>query len=249
MAQNIYDTPDFFAGYSRLRRSVQGLAGAPEWPAIRAMLPPLAGKRIVDLGCGFGWFARWARSEGAAHVLGLDLSENMLARARAETADAAIDYAIADLDTLTLPEAAFDLAYSSLAFHYVADFARLIGMIHRALRPGGALVFTIEHPMRMAPRRPDFVTDAEGHRSWPVDGYPQEGERVTDWLAKGVVKYHRMLGTTLNTLIAAGFVLRQVEEWHPSPEQVAQGLAAPEERACPFFLLVAAGRAAAAPPG
>lgn len=52
MAQNIYDNPDFFTGYSQLPRQVLGLDGAPEWPAIRAMLPDLRGKRVVDLGCG-----------------------------------------------------------------------------------------------------------------------------------------------------------------------------------------------------
>src|SRR3546814_14176656 len=84
----------FFAGYSQLPRQVEGLAGAPAWPAIRALLPELSGKRIVDLGFGFGWFARWAREEGAAQVLGLDLSEKMIARARADTAAAAIAYRI-----------------------------------------------------------------------------------------------------------------------------------------------------------
>ena len=56
MTQNIYDNAGFFAGYSQLRRSVDGLDGAPEWPTIRSMLPDLGGKRVVDLGCGFGWF-------------------------------------------------------------------------------------------------------------------------------------------------------------------------------------------------
>ncbi|WP_332688778.1 class I SAM-dependent methyltransferase, partial [Bosea sp. (in: a-proteobacteria)] len=92
MAQNIYDDPEFFAGYSRLPRQVHGLAGAPEWPAIRAILPDLEGRRVVDMGCGFGWFSRWAREHGAASVLGLDLSGKMIARAKAETADAAITY-------------------------------------------------------------------------------------------------------------------------------------------------------------
>ena len=71
MAQNIYDTPGFFDGYSRLPRSVHGLGGAPEWPAIRALLPDLTGMHVVDLGCGFGWFSRWAREQGAAAVLHL----------------------------------------------------------------------------------------------------------------------------------------------------------------------------------
>src|SRR3546814_13707297 len=50
MAQNIYDRPDFFAGYCRLERSRRGLDGAPEWPAVRALLPDLAGRRVLDLG-------------------------------------------------------------------------------------------------------------------------------------------------------------------------------------------------------
>lgn len=58
MAQNIYDTAEFYEGYSTLPRSVHGLIGAPEWPFVRELLPGMNGKRIVDLGCGFGWFAR-----------------------------------------------------------------------------------------------------------------------------------------------------------------------------------------------
>lgn len=51
------------------------LDGAPEWPAIRRILPDLQGKSVVDLGCGYGWFCRSAREQGAADVLGLDVSE------------------------------------------------------------------------------------------------------------------------------------------------------------------------------
>jgi len=140
MAQNIYDRPDFFEGYSRLGRSIEGLDGAPEWPALRAMLPDIDGLSIVDLGCGFGWFCRWARLHGAREVLGLDLSERMLARARAAGSDEAVTYRRADLDELSLPKARFDLAYSSLALHYVSDAARLFATIHQALAPGGTFV-------------------------------------------------------------------------------------------------------------
>ena len=242
MAQNIYDRPDFFAGYSQLMRSIHGLAGAPEWPAIHALLPDLAGKRIVDLGCGFGWFARWARENGAASVLGIDLSENMIARARADTDDPAIEYRIADLESLALPEQSFDLAYSALAFHYIVDFGRLARTVHEALRPGAHFVFTIEHPIYMAPRRPGWSADAEGRRSWPVNNYAVEGPRTTDWLAKGVIKQHRTLGTTLNSLVDAGFAIRHVEEWSPTAAQVAADPALAEEMERPMMLLVAALR-------
>src|SRR3546814_174192 len=222
MVQNIYDNPEFFAGYSRLPRQVQGLAGAPEWPAIRAMLPELAGKRVVDLGCGFGWFARWAREQGAASVLGLDLSEKMLARAKADTADAAVEYRLADLEKLALPEEAFDLAYSALAFHYVEDFGRLVRTVHRSLVPDAHFVFTIEHPIYMAAAFPHWLSDEDGRKTWPVNRYALEGERRTDWLVKGVLKHHRRIGTTLNTLIAARFAIRHVEEFAPTPEPIAE---------------------------
>jgi 2-polyprenyl-3-methyl-5-hydroxy-6-metoxy-1,4-benzoquinol methylase len=92
MSQNIYDRPDFFEGYSRLGRSVSGLDGAVEWPALRALLPDMNGLKVLDLGCGFGWFCRWARERGAAQVVGLDLSDKMLAQARANTSDTLITY-------------------------------------------------------------------------------------------------------------------------------------------------------------
>lgn len=79
MSQNIYDNQGFFDAYAQLPRSVHGLDGAPEWPALKAMLPPLNGRAVVDLGCGYGWFCRAARELGAESVLGIDLSIKMLA--------------------------------------------------------------------------------------------------------------------------------------------------------------------------
>ncbi len=240
MAQNIYDNPDFFAGYSQLPRQVDGLEGAPEWPAIRALLPELADRRVADLGCGFGWAARWFRDQGASSVLGFDLSQNMIERARADTDDAGIEYRIADLETLELPEAAFDLVYSALTFHYVWDFERLIRMIHAALAPGGDLVFTIEHPIFMAAAHPHWTLDKDGRKTWPVNGYSLEGERRTDWFAKGVLKYHRTLATTLNTLIGTGFALRRLEEFAPTAEQIAEIPELAEELERPMMMLVSA---------
>ncbi|MBS0221130.1 MAG: methyltransferase domain-containing protein [Proteobacteria bacterium] len=237
MTQNIYDNPEFFTGYSALPRSVQGLDAAPEWPALRAMLPDLQGRHVVDLGCGFGWFCRFAREAGARSVLGIDVSENMLARAREMTADPAIAYRRADLETLTLTEGAFDLVYSSLTLHYLSNLAALFDTIHQALGPGGRFVFSIEHPIYTAPSAPGWASNA-----WPVNGYLTEGPRTTDWLAKGVIKQHRTIATYLNLLILTGFSVLRIEEWGPTDAQIA---AHPEwacERERPPFLLVSGGR-------
>ncbi|MGE0845188.1 MAG: class I SAM-dependent methyltransferase [Flavobacteriaceae bacterium] len=242
MAQNIYDDPGFFAGYSGLPRQVHGLDGAPEWPAVRAMLPDLAGLRVVDLGCGFGWASRWMRGHGAASVLGIDLSRNMIARAIADTDDPAIEYRIADIETLALPPAAFDLAFSSLTFHYVRDFDRLAAAIHAALAPDGSLVFTIEHPIFMAAAHPRWTADEDGRRTWPVNGYSMEGERRTDWFAPGVIKHHRTVATTLNALIGSGFAIRALGEFAPTPAQIEAAPELAEELERPMMLLISAVR-------
>lgn len=242
VSQNIYDHPEFFRNYSQLRRSTEGLEGAPEWPALRAMLPVVCGKEVLDLGCGFGWFGRWAREQGAANVLGIDLSQRMLARARAATSDDAIAFEKGDLEHIELPSRRFDLAYSSLAFHYIADVGRLYAQIHQALRPTGWLVFSTEHPIVMAPRRQRWLIDEEGRKFWPVDQYLVEGPRVTNWLADGVIKHHRTIATTLNTLISSGFSIEHVEEFCPTAAQIAAHPALAEELERPMFLLVSARR-------
>jgi ubiquinone/menaquinone biosynthesis C-methylase UbiE len=241
-SQNIYDNGEFFEGYSRMRRSVEGLAGAAEWPAMRALLPDLHGRRVLDLGCGFGWFCRWARERGAAQVVGIDVSENMLARARSATSDGAITYQRANMERIDLPEAAFDLVYSSLAFHYVEDFSGLIAKVHRTLKPEGYLVFSIEHPIYMAGDHPEWMVNARGSRVWPVNRYFAEGPREADWLTKGVIKHLRTMGTTLNVLIGQGFRLTHVEEWQPTEEQIEMWSDSAENRDRPIFLVVAAQR-------
>ena len=170
MAQNIYDNPAFFEGYARLPRSVQGLDGAPEWPALKSMLPPLSGKSVIDLGCGYGWFCRAARALGAAEVTGVDLSEKMLARAAELTDDAKIHYQRSDLASLALPEHSVDLIYSSLALHYLPALETLFEKIRRALKPGGSLVFSMEHPIYTCASRQGWLTDDNGEMVASPDG-------------------------------------------------------------------------------
>ncbi len=241
MAQNVYDDELFFAAYARLPRSVRGLDGAPEWPMLQAMLPSVAGRSVLDLGCGYGWFCRWAAINRAGKVVGIDLSERMLARARRDSDSATIDYQRADLEDLRLPVDSFDLVYSSLAFHYVVDLERLLCEVAATLVPGGSLVFSVEHPIFTAPTKPGFV-DLEGRKVWPLDQYLVEGRRVTDWLAPGVVKTHRTIATYLRALRRVGLVVDELVEWGPSAEQLADTPAWAAELDRPPFLLVAASR-------
>lgn len=240
MTQNIYDNPDFFLKYSQMDRSLCGLAGAAEWQALRSMLPDLRGTRILDLGCGFGWFARWAREQGAQSVLGVDVSENMLKRAIAMTSDGSIEYQRLDLEQIELHEANYDLAFSSLAMHYIENLTRVFTSVHHALVPGGWFIFSAEHPIYTAPRNPAWLIRKGSDRTWPIDQYLVEGPRVTDWLTSGVIKQHRTIGTTINLLIRSGFTLTHLEEWGPTDDQIATHPEWSEHRDRPIFLLVSA---------
>ena len=243
MAQNIYDNPAFFEGYAQLPRSVQGLDGAPEWPALKSMLPDLTGKSVIDLGCGYGWFWRAARELGASDITGVDISEKMLARAAELTADPQIHYQRSDLESLALKDNSLDLVYSSLALHYLPELDTLFANVQRALKPGGSLVFSMEHPIYICATRQGWLTDDSGERFWGVNHYQDESQRVSNWLADGVIKYHRTLGTTLNALIKAGLTISEVNEWGPTQGQIAAWPALAEEAERPMLVLIAARKA------
>ena len=147
MKQNKYDEPEFFAEYSRMPRSIYGLAAAMEWAAFRALLPDLHNKRVLDLGCGFGWHCRYVHERGATKVVGIDLSEKMLERARATTRAPGIKYLRCAIKDIDFPANEFDIVISSLALHYVESFDRVCCKIHHCLTPKGLFLFSVEHPI------------------------------------------------------------------------------------------------------
>ena len=77
MIENKYDDETFFAKYSAFPRSVHGLKAAGEWHELKKLLPDFAEKRVLDLGCGFGWHCFYAAEHGAKQVLGIDVSEKI----------------------------------------------------------------------------------------------------------------------------------------------------------------------------
>jgi len=242
MTQNIYDNSTFFDAYARLERSIHGLDGAPEWAALRALLPHPRGRRVLDLGCGYGWFCLWATENGAARVVGIDISKRMLQRAQRDWPADGIEYRRADLEEVDLAAASFDLVYSSLAFHYVVRLSDLMARIHLALVPGGRLVFSAEHPIVTASHNATWQQRLPQQPIWPVDHYFDEGPRTTTWLVEGVLKQHRMLGTYFEMLRAAGFTVTDLVEWGPTREQVAARPDWATELERPQFLLMAAVR-------
>lgn len=241
-SQNIYDNPEFFAGYKQLREQANSYNNLIEQPAIRRLLPDVTGRAVLDLGCGYGDNCADFIRRGAARVVGVDLSEKMLEHARGANAAPGIEYRRLDLNELHALSGEFDLAFSSLAFHYVEDIARLLANIHRLLRGGGRLIFSQEHPLTTAPRRgPEWLNEEDPERiCYPLTDYLRPGERSVTWFIDGVRKFHRPFAEIINALIRSGFAIEQIEEPLPDEHALRLNPAMAKERHKPSFLLVKA---------
>ena len=240
MKENHYDNETFFQKYSQMTRSQQGLQGAGEWSELQKLLPDFRGKRVLDLGCGYGWHCKYAADQGAASVLGTDLSEKMLQRAGQLNPAPQITYQRAAMEDLRFAAGSFEVVLSSLAFHYVEAFGPLVERIYRWLTPGGDFVFSVEHPVFTAYGSQDWYYNEKGEiLHFPVDNYYYEGQREAIFLGEKVVKYHRTLTTYLDTLLRAGFELCRIVEPQP-PENMMDLPGMKDEMRRPMMLLVSA---------
>ena len=240
--QNIYDDPTFFEGYRRLRQNPGSANDLFEEPALFALLPDVRGRAVVDLGCGDGGHCMRLVRAGAREVVGVDISENMLAAARANNADPRIEYLRLPMEDLRALNRRFDVAVSSLAVHYVADFPALARDVRALLDAGGVFVFSQEHPLTSCFSGGErWTRDADGNKLHAnIADYCVEGARDTRWFVDGVRKYHRTFSTIVNALVDAGFRIDRVVE--PTPD-AGMMRAHPEHadlRHKPDFMLVRA---------
>lgn len=230
--QNVYDDPAFLAGYSTLERFGAGWEGAMEQPYLLGLLPDVTELRVLDLGCGAGQLAKHLADAGAAEVVGVDVSEQMLALARKEFAHPRVTYVREAIETVSYEWGRFDVVVSALAFHYVEDYRGLVRRIASWLPEGGVLAFSMEHPL-FTGRLPGegWVTDEGGRRvGWNINHYNDEGVRPEHWFVEGVRKVHRTFSTLINGLVEAGLVVDRIiepmptEDWfsaHPDSEYAA----------------------------
>lgn len=216
-----YDNENFFKQYAEMPRSKGGLNAAGEWHQLKPLFPPLAGKSVLDLGCGYGWHCKYAVSQGAARVLGIDLSQKMIAEAEQRNADSKIEYRVCGIEEYEYPENTWDFVISNLALHYIENIEGVFQNVRRTLKPDGIFLFNMEHPTFTAGVRQDWIYTSEGKpKYWPIDDYFYPGKRMTDFLGCKVEKQHHTLTQILMGLLNNGFELLAVEEAEPSKEML-----------------------------
>lgn len=239
MKQNIYDDPAFFAGYTALRETDAGVNAALEEPALRSVLPPLADKHILDIGCGFGAFAAYCLEVDVPSYRGIDISARMLTRARHDIGDSRAIFEQTAAEDLELADNAYDLIVSSLCLHYVRDIQAVFANLASALRPGGRLALSVEHPICTARLQSGLESDTSDHTHGPADRYQDEGIRYANWFVDGVIKYHRTVASYVDLGQDCGLTLQRLLEPSPTETELAAYPKLAEHPRCPPILVLA----------
>ena len=235
-----YDNETFFSQYAQMSRSREGLKAAGEWHQLKPLFPPLEGKCVLDLGCGYGWHCRFCKEQGAAQILGIDSSQRMIEEARRRDGENGISYRVCGVEEYEFPESAWDLVVSNLVLHYIQNLDYVFEQVWKTLREDGIFLFNIEHPVFTAGVGQDWIYTEDGKpRFWPVDDYFVPGKRNTSFLGCQVEKYHHTLTQILGGLLRQGFVLEAVEEAQP-PEEMRKLPGMEQEMRRPMMLLVKA---------
>jgi SAM-dependent methyltransferase len=185
------------------------------------LLGEVAGRRVLEVGCGSAPCARWLRRQGA-EVVAFDLSAGMLARAAFLNRSSGLAVPLVQADVAHLPFAAasFEIACSSFGgLPFVEDVEGALRDVVRVLRPGGRFVASVNHPMRWPfPDSPDPADLRIVSSYFDRTPYVETG-------ADGSVVYaehHRTVGDWVRAVVGAGLVLEDLVEpqWTPGRTQV-----------------------------
>jgi SAM-dependent methyltransferase len=175
------------------------------------LLGDVAGRRVLEVGCGAAMCARWLAAQGA-HAVALDLSGRMLRHAADAGARTGLRVPLVQTSAEALPfaDGSFDLACSAFgAVPFVADSAAVMREVTRVLRPGGRWVFATTHPIRWA-----FPDDPGPDGLIAQIPYFDRTPYVeTDGGGRPIyVEHHRTLGDRVREIAAAGLVLTDLIE-------------------------------------
>ena len=241
MKQNIYDNFEFFEGYKKIRKNENSANNIEEKPALFALLPDLRGKKVLDLGCGYGENCKAFSQMGASFVMGIDISDRMLEVAEKENNAGNISFVKMCMEDIICIEDKFDVIVSSLAVHYIADFDKLVSDIFNLLCPAGVFVFSQEHPITTASKEGVSWAKNEGEfEVFCLNNYSCSGRREITWIVDDVIKYHRTFSEILNNLISAGFIIDCVSETVPDALTIDKLPAFSRCLHVPDFLLIRA---------
>ena len=197
-------------------------------------LGDIAGRRVIDIGCGEGRFCRLLASLGA-EVTGVDLTEALVEKALQRAYGGEI-YIVGNAEDLAdIDDESFDIAVSYIVMVDLVDYRGSIDAAWRVLKPGGRFVVCNVHPIRMS--QSGWITQGDRKLFYPVDDYTLEGPREFNWWGKPFINMHRTLSSYIMAFLDAGFVVEGLHEPTPSEEQLAENPRFDDEFRAPNFII------------
>lgn len=188
-----------------------------ERPGMLALAGDVAGRRILDAGCGSGPLSAALRDRGAV-VTGIDASAGMVALAKRRLGDDVALHVVDLRDPLPFADGAFDDVVASLVLHYLEDWGPTLAELRRVLRPGGRLIASVDHPFvaytiqdprpwrRSRRRRPDYFATTSYSFEWTLNG---QSVPMRFW--------RKPLHAMTDAFTTAGFRLAVISEPQPDP--------------------------------
>ena len=179
-----------------------------ERPAMLALAGDVAGRRILDAGCGSGPLSAALRDRGAV-VTGIDASARMVALARRRLGDDVALHVVDLRDRLPFADGAFDDVVASLVLHYLEDWGPTLAELRRVLRPGGRLIASVDHPFvayTISDPRPDYFATTSYTFDWTFNG---QSVPMRFW--------RKPLHAMADAFTTAGFRLSVISEPQPDP--------------------------------
>jgi ubiquinone/menaquinone biosynthesis C-methylase UbiE len=214
-------------------------------PRMLAMLGDVSGKRILDLGCGEGGYARELVRRGA-RVVGVDGSRRLIGIARARATAAGIDgvtFVEANASAIgdAVGPASIDVVLAAMSLMDVEDYEGAIGEAHRVLIHGGELVMSITHPCFSAPVSHWIRTDAGTLDHFAVDRYLDRtawDSYITASFHAPVIRRHRPLEDYFAAPIAAGFTLKEFQEPAATADERSRSRRFEKLSRIPYFIFM-----------
>lgn len=198
-----------------------------EWPAIKKILPNLEGKKVLDLGCGTGRFSFLFEEAGASKVVGVDLTEEMLAIARDKSReqDSVVEFIKGNIEELSDDVGnSYDFIFSSTTLHFLPQLDKVLNQIYDRLNSGGICILSVIHPVYSA-QYPLITADKKfpEDNDWKVRYLNKEiRSYIQPWIEYNpdiknflTESYHHTMADYLNSMIKVGFSFEQLVEPMP----------------------------------
>ncbi|HEY6935395.1 MAG TPA: class I SAM-dependent methyltransferase [Marmoricola sp.] len=205
----------------------QGFLWGPEGVReddVRA-LGDVAGRRVLEIGCGAAQCSRWVLARGGSPV-GIDVSRRQLQHSRRIDLEHDVRVPVICASAVGLPfgDDAFDVVFSAFgALQFVADADALVADVARVLRPGGRFAFSVTHPTRWVfPDDPGEAGLTASQSYWDRTPYVEVDDETGE---TRYVEHHRTLGDWVHALSSCAFRLQELlePEWPAGHDRVWGG--------------------------